>query len=330
MWCEFLKPQDVCKDFVINLFKKYNVALNFKLEYMSFTDDLFEMIRIYNQNGIPVSIWAVLSDELGYWINEANVDTFGDYVHKLVDIIDLKGLKIYGLCIDMEPPYPLVKKLTNPGSIFDKLIFYITLLTKNLNAGRYSYSKHKFTEIAQFLKIKGLESYVPVVRELYNDVLSGTDMIQNALETPVFDIPWDKYNFMYYATMIRKQIRKYNKGDVDYMVLRQVELLKERFKDNLSISAGVTNTGKLGNEPYYDNMDDFYRDIGVLKTCGVNDISIFSLDGILDPEKLEMFLKGVYEAKPYTPETSIKIINDEKKRLRFMSIAKKYYKFFKD
>lgn len=328
MWCEFLKPHEVCRDYVIELFKRYNIHLNYKLEYMDFSEEFFDVIRVYNDNNVPISIWATLSDDMGYWINEANVDKFGDYVHKLVDIIGKRGLKIYGLCIDMEPPYHQVMKFYNPKTIFDKFIFYSTLATKNLNVKRYRYAKEKFTKIAEFLKLQGLESYTPITRETYYDVRFNTDFIQNALQTPVYDIPWDKYNLMYYATMMRKSIKDYNNNDIDYLIYKQVGFLHEKFGDRISVSVGLTNTGKLGKEPFYDNMEDFYRDIGVLKACKVSDISIFSLDGILEPKRLESFLKGAYEAKPYTPPVSSRVIADENKNKRLMNIAKVYYKIF--
>lgn len=328
MWCEFLKPEDVCRDFVINIFKKYNIVLNYKVEYMNFSDELFNMLEVYNENNIPVSIWATLSDDMGYWINEANVDKFGDYVHNIVDILDKRDLEIYGLCIDMEPPFQLVMRLYNSKSIFDKLIFYMTLATKNLNVKKYNYAKDKFKEIAGFLKARGLESYTPITRETYYDLKAGTDFIQNALQTPVYDIPWDSYNLMYYATMMRKSLKDYGRNDVDYLIFRQLKFLREKFGEKVSVSVGLTNIGKLGNEPFYENIEDFYHDIGVLKACKVDDISIFSLDGILDPVKLETFIKGAYEAKPYTPESSKKVMDDENKNRRLMNIAKAYYKMF--
>lgn len=329
MWCEFLKPKEVCRDFVIEIFKKYNVHLNYKVEYMDFTDEFYNMIKIYNDNNIPISIWSTLSDDMGYWINEANVDIFGDYVHNIVDILDKRGLKIYGLCIDMEPPYKLVMKLLNPKSIFDKFTFYATLATKNLNVKKYNYAKKKLAEISEFMRLKGLESYTAITRETYYDVRFDTEFVQNALETPVYGIPWDKYNLMYYGTMMRKALKNYSSDEVDYFIYRQIKLFKEKLGDNVSVSVGVTNIGKLGNEPYYDNMEEFYRDVGVLKACKIEDISIFSLDGILTPEKLEAFIKGACDSIPYIPPMCKRVIDDENRKGKLMNIAKAYYRMFK-
>lgn len=328
IWSEFLRPEDVCRDNIIGIFKKYEVFLNYKLEYMDFSEELFNMISTYNENSIPVSLWATLSDDMGYWINEDNVDKFGDYVHKTVDILEKRGLGLYGFCIDMEPPYNLVMKLYYPKNIFDKFIFYTTLATKNLNRKKYDYAVKKFNDIAGFMKAKGLESYVPVTREIYYDIKYGTDFIQNALQTPAFEVSWDRYNLMYYATMMRKSIKNYDSQDVDYLIYRQVKFMKEKYGDRISISAGLTNTGKLGNEPCYGNIGDFIHDIGILKGAGVEDITIFSLDGMLDPVKLESFIKGVYDAEPIIPQPRKRVIYDENKNKRLMNIAKGYYKMF--
>jgi hypothetical protein len=75
-------------------------------------------------------------------------------------------------------------------------------------------------------------------------------------------------------------------------------------------------------------MEDFYRDVGVVKACGVNDITIFSLDGILDKERLEAFIKGAYDAPQFTPKVSQKVLDNENKNKRLMKIAKAYYKIF--
>lgn len=58
-----------------------------------------------------------------HWINEDDVDKFGDYVHKVVDILDTRGLKIYGPCIGVESQYYLLIELYNPSVYLVNLLF---------------------------------------------------------------------------------------------------------------------------------------------------------------------------------------------------------------
>ena len=264
IWCEFAKPSEVCNDYILELFKEHNVTLNYRLDYGK--DDLgfYKMLEIYNKNEVPVSIWATLSDDMGYWINERNAYNFYDYIKKLLDRIDCKGLQVKGLCIDMETPLEDIRRIGSPKNRFDPIVAYGKMLTSNLNKNRFKKSMDILTDTACYIREKGLESYATCIRHSYYDLRFSSELMQNALEIPVFQVPWDKYNLMYYATMIRNEMKKIKKVDVDYLIYHQVSYLKKILKDKLAVSVGVTNIGKLGNEPYYECMDEFEKDIGIL------------------------------------------------------------------
>jgi hypothetical protein len=152
--------------------------------------------------------------------------------------------------------------------------------------------------------------------------------MQNAMEIPVFDIEWDKYNLMYYATMIRQELNKVKRVNVDYLIYHQIKHLKETLKDKLAVSVGVTNVGKLGNEPHYESIEEFSKDIGILKECGVEDFSLFSLDGIMQENKLEDFLSAMHNAKPAKPSYCKKVIRNEALAELLLKIGNAYYGLF--
>lgn len=325
VWCEFTSPMDVCKDFVLEIFKKYNVILNYKLEYGKTSPDFFDMLRIYNQKGIPVSIWATLSDDMGYWINEKNAHHFDAYIRELVEEIEREKLGIKGICIDMESPLKDVQRLSNPKSKLDPLLLFGKALTHNLNKNRYNKAKDVLKGTCDFIRSKGLEGYSTCVRHCYYDLRFNSEIMQNALEIPVFDINWDKYNLMYYATMIRQELRPIKRVNVDYLIYHQILHLKEQLKDKLAVSVGVTNKGKLGNEPFYESLEEFSKDIGILKECGVEDYSLFSLDGIMEEKRLEGFLSAMKEAKPIKPEFCSRVHRNEALVELMLGLGKIYY-----
>ncbi len=150
-----------------------------------------------------------------------------------------------------------------------------------------------------------------------------------ALEIPVFDVEWDRYNLMYYSTMIRNEMKKIKKVDVDYLIYHQVSHLKEVLRDKLAISVGVTNVGKLGNEPYYKDIGEFEKDMGILKAIGIDKISLFSLDGITEEKKLLSFLDAIKRAKPYKPNVCNHVIRNEFLSELLFNIGKFYYKLRK-
>jgi hypothetical protein len=327
IWCEFTSPEDVCRDYIIDAFTRYKVTLNYKLEYGHDSEDFYNMIKVYNKSGVPVSIWATLSDEMGYWINERNAGQFDKYVRELVERLEHNNLKIKGLCIDMESPLKDIKNLCEPRNIIRPIMTYVKMLTANLNKQRFNEARKIFSNTAGFLRSKGLESYATCIRHCYYDIRFNSQLMQNALEIPVFDVEWDKYNLMYYASMIRYEMRKIKKADVDYLIYHQVSHLKEILKDKLAISVGVTNTGKLGNEPHYENILEFEKDMGILKGIGIDNFSLFSLDGIIEEKKLLSFLDVMERAKPYKPAVCNHVIRNEVLSELLFNIGEFYYKF---
>lgn len=330
VWCEFTAPQEVCREFVIDIFKRYNVILNYKLEYKKADEQFFEMLRIYNENDIPVSIWATLEDTMGYWINEKNAHRFDRYIRELIEELEVRKLKIKGICIDMETPLADVQRVVTPKAILDPLIIFGKAVTHNLNKRRYNEAKAILRKTCSYIKSKGLESYATCVRHCYYDLRFDSEILQNALEIPIFDIAWDKYNMMYYATMIRQELRRAKKLNVDYLIYHQIRHLKNTLKDKLAVSVGVTNPGKLGNEAYYKNMEEFSKDIGILKECGVEDFSLFSLDGILDEKRLEEYLQAMQNAVPSKPEYCRRVLRNEAIAEKLLRLGNAYYRLLKE
>lgn len=328
VWCEFISPKDICKDFVINLFRKYDGILNYKLEYKQANGDFFDMLRTYNQNNVPVSIWATLGDDMGYWINEKNAHNFDAYVRELVEEIEREKLKIKGICIDMESPLKDVQRLSNPKTILDPIALFGKAITHNLNKTRYNRAKEILKGTCEYLRAKNLEGYATCARHCYYDLRFNSEFMQNALEIPVFDIDWDKYNLMYYATMIRQELNRIKRVNVDYLIYHQIMHLKNALKDKLAVSVGVTNVGKLGNEPYYQNIEEFTKDIGILKQCGVTDFSLFSLDGIMEEKRLEEYLSAMKNAEPVVPDFCRRVVRNEALTEILLKLGKVYYSLF--
>jgi hypothetical protein len=326
IWCEFTPPREVCKKHIISSLKKYDVTLNYKLEYGQDSEDFYTMIKTYNDNDVPISIWATLSDEMGYWINEMNAECFDKYVKELVEKLENRALRIKGFCIDLESPLKDIKNVIEPKSLISPARTYAKMLTTNLNKQRFNEARRILANTAHFLRSRGLESYAACVRHCYYDIRFNSELMQNALEIPVFDVDWDRYNLMYYATMIRNEMKRIKKVDVDYLIYHQVSHLKEVLKDKLAISVGVTNVGKLGNEPYYENIQEFEKDMGILKGIGIENFSLFSLDGITEEGKLLSFLEAMKRAKPYKPAMCNRVIRNEVLSELLFNVGKLYYK----
>lgn len=294
IWCEFLSPEELKQNWITDTFKEHDIMLNYKVEFGEVNENLIKMIYYYNERNIPVSLWLTLSDEDGYWINEQNCEKFYRYVENTLVFLEKKSIKIHGICIDLEPPLQFLKKLIEPQTFREKYLAYKDLFTTHLNTARYKNSVKVFTQLSDLLRSRKLESMAVGTWQLFYDLRYNMNFIQNALETPFFDIPWDSYNLMYYATLIRQQFTKKSDEQIYRFITQQVQFLKNRLGEKLAISVGCTNLGKLGTEAYYETPEEFKKDFEVIKRCGVNDFSLFSLDGLLEEKKLRSFLEAYH------------------------------------
>lgn len=295
IWCEFRSPEELCAPFVAKTLAHYGVALNYKVEYGRIDENLFAMLRHFNGEGVPVSLWLTLPDEQGYWINERNCVEFQLYVEDVLERLAKEHLKIRGICVDMEPPLAMVRAVTGEFGLFRKWLNMLKLVTINMNPIRYRRSEEVFKAVAHSLSVHGLEGMGVGMHEVIADLNRKYPWAQNAAETPILDVPWTLHNFMFYATMLR-QWRK-GPGDpaeaVNRTIREEIQQLQKRFGDRLAISVGVTNVGKMGNEAHYESAEEMRPDLELVKSLGIKDLSLFGLDGLMEEEKLNAYL-GVF------------------------------------
>ena len=295
IWCEFKSPEELRRPFVAKVLARFGVALNYKVEYGRVDGELFAMLRRFNEEGVPVSLWLTLPDERGYWINERNCLEFQRYVEEVLARLAKERLAIRGICADMEPPLALVRALAGEFGPLRQWGGKLGLVTVNMNPFRYRRSEEVLRAVAHSLTERGLEGMGVGMREVIADLKRKYPLAQNAAETPILDVPWSVHNFMFYATMLRQQYD--GPGDateaVNRTIREEIRLLQQRFGERLAISAGVTNVGKMGNEAHYGSAEEMRPDLELIKSLGIKDLSLFSLDGLMEEGKLAEYL-GVF------------------------------------
>lgn len=114
--------------------------------------------------------------------------------------------------------------------------------------------------------------------------------------------------------------------DVDYLMYHQISHLKKVLKYKLDVSLSVTNVGEMGNEPYYEDISEFEKDMGILKEIEIKSFSLFSLDGIIEKNRLTDYLAAVERAKPCKPSICKRVIRNEVISKLLFDIGKLYYR----
>jgi hypothetical protein len=307
VWAEYFTPLDAMKKEVRELLKKYNVNLCIATPYGCLNEEWANFLKTYQEEKIEVTLWLLLSDELGYWPSERNVDEFSEYIDSIFEFAKKYNIQIPCIAIDLETPiYQANKILSEKG--FKKIFTLLKIYRENKNRERFYYATKKYSEILEKIHRNNTTTIVAAIPWIIEDVVAKNIKIQDILETPVTEVDWDVISFMIYNSMFVG----YSKGflsfeDARYLLYLYAKKAKENFKERAGISVGVTSIGKLGNEPYYETPGLLKPDIEVVKSAGIEDIAIYNLEGILKSKNPEEWFEIVINATPKIPPSTLKI-----------------------
>ena len=74
-------------------------------------EHMIEALKKLNEKGIKPTLWSVLTDDIGYWTNKANVIESVDKLVKMIKWARENGIEIDKIGLDYEPPIQILKAL---------------------------------------------------------------------------------------------------------------------------------------------------------------------------------------------------------------------------
>lgn len=303
VWAEYLTPNEALKKNVIKLLKRYDVTLGMAFPPGSMNKDFAKMFREYEQAGVAVQVWPLLSDDSGYWPNERNAGEFTVCVNSIYDWADKNKFSIPWLAVDLELPFYQAEVLKNSiGSMvfFRKLIEYYR---GNRNHGRFYDSSAIYAKIIEDMHARGVKVLTAASNLVVDDIKAGTIGFQDAMETPISTVNWDTVSVMIYTSMLAGYFKQVfsRAGACRYLYTTMADL-KELLWDRAGVSIGVTYIGKLGDEPHYETPQEMLQDMQAAKAAAIEDIAIYNLEGILRSPKPEEWFETLINCEARVPE----------------------------
>ncbi|MEM4245314.1 MAG: hypothetical protein QW404_01245 [Candidatus Nanoarchaeia archaeon] len=210
--------------------------------------------KIKNKN-IDVGAWPVLDKEKGYW--------FSGFVEneEIEKLKQFDGIKIK---VDIEPPFPGGRLTVT--SIIRYCLIYTLRKGKNNEHLRRIVKEHKGKAI-----ISGFPLPNWVTRR-YGDV---TELSQNM-----------EKNFISYTTLNPLLLPRW------YIRLFAKRAIK-RYGKKAIFAIGCTGKGVFGNEKTYKNIEQFKRDLQMMKQLGARKIVVFNLEGIMQREDKKHWIEEI-------------------------------------
>ncbi len=218
----------------------------------------FEKIKKGSSKNIQFGVWPVLSKIEGYW--------FSGFCGKesIQKLLEYKGLDIK---IDIEPPFPFIK-----FSSFGLLKYGVKMFL--------------------FRRAKNNNFLIQTIEEL----AKSSQIIISGLPLPEFlsrkygdDIRKDLggRNFFIYKTFFSGFLGKFLERYYRWFIRSRLKIYKER----AMFAIGCTGSGILGNEPVYSDLKSFEEDLKWFSQCGVKNLVVFNLEGILMRRDSEEWMK---------------------------------------
>ncbi|HOO55851.1 MAG TPA: hypothetical protein PLN69_03445 [bacterium] len=306
VWSEFFNPADFLRKDVMGILSRYDVSPCIAFQPYCMNDEFARVFAEYEQAGIPVTVWALLPEESGYWACEQNAHEFSAFVESIFDWADEKGFGIPWLAIDMESPMQqmdLVKNIDRPG--YKKKLLKTVLA--NRNKSRFYDSATIYSRLVESVHQRGSKTIAAVLAVVMEDIRSGRTGIQDAVETPVSTINFDVLSFMIYNTTLED----FSGGimsikDGNYYLYSAMKDMRGTLGNRAGVSIGVTGAGLVSRAPADKTPATLTQDMRAAKAAGVEDISIYNLEGIMSSDRPEAWFESLLNCETAVPDYSLK------------------------
>jgi hypothetical protein len=179
------------------------------------------------------------------------------------------------------------------------------VLRGNLGRDRYLVAKAGLSDLNDGIQDRGVRTITAVMPWVALELEGEHELIQDMTETPVAGIGWDVISPMLYVSMFAGMTNGLvTEADANWLVYDTCLRLRSRFGGRAGASLGLTGSGVLENEPTFDEPGELVEGLSAALAAGIRDISIYSLEGVLDRDDLREWFDAIRNAGPHVPEKS--------------------------
>ncbi|MCW8932566.1 MAG: hypothetical protein OQL19_20325 [Gammaproteobacteria bacterium] len=264
---------------LINQLKTLNATIS--LGIVDFSDERARIVRLLNNNNIPVIAWQLLSKEQGYWYNMTNASQAISGYEEFLEWTEHHNLFWEGLGVDIEPDISEFQCLLS-----DKLRF-IPILFKRMFKKKYFDDACKiYHTLVSKMKNDGysVDSYEFLFME--DDRKAGSCLFGRLLG--VTDVPANRRVLMLYSSFFRPY---------------GAAVLCNYACGADSVAVGSTGGGVeldgMDHPPL--NWDEFSRDLRLARSA-CDDIHIFSLEGCVEQDFISALIDFNWESPVKKPQ----------------------------
>jgi hypothetical protein len=302
VWSEFLPPEELGSPATVRVLRRFDLEPIVALPPGAQTAAMAGALRELTTAGVSFGIWPLLSDAEGYWPSEENAVAFEQRMQEVLSFLDAAKAAPRTVAIDLEPPLDVTKRLMH-GSLSRRGAF---LLRGVVELARREDSRRRSIEVlvrvASALHARGLETIAAVLPPVVLDLFARDDLWQGIFRTPVTAPGWSVLSPMLYTTLLRRMIPSRHALSARALLFETGRMLVGSVGPaRASLSVGLVTTGKLGDEPAFGSPRELWLDVAAARAAGVEDLALFSLEGVLHRGAPESWLVPFVSALPVSP-----------------------------
>ncbi len=284
IWCETLPWPELRAPAVLALVARYDLDLLVAVRPPDLPA-LPELLAAFADAGVRPGLWPMVSDADGRWASARNAPVFTAFAREVLRAAD-RGPRASAsaLVLDLEPSFHAVAAAFSytPGP---------RARAMPPRTG-YAAAREAFRVLASEARGRGLSVVSAVVpMTLLDPIPPAPAPWQRAMGTPVDGIPWDHASVMLYTSMVEGWSRgAFRRSDAVGLLAAGCRAAANRFGPAAGVSLGAVGTGALGDEPVYRSPAELAEDVSVARACGIDDLSLFDLGGVLARPPAEAWL----------------------------------------
>jgi hypothetical protein len=277
IWCETLSHHDLVQAKTRDLLARgpFEAIVAVQPETL---ETLFPALATLESHGIKVSVWPMLSNAEGRWLSLATAPAYLAWLQTVVDKARATKTVLKELVIDLEPPFRLIHRLLRRDSV--------SPLVKHTAA-------NAIQAFLLELRQEGVRlSSAILPTQAFN---FGRVFAERALGVPSWSGFFDAENVMLYSTLFEGWGRL-PRPAVEALMHKVLVASRAHFGMRAAVSLGAIGTGAFGNEPVYRSPADLASDLAIARACGIREIALFDLGGIVRRPRPEAWLETFADA----------------------------------
>jgi hypothetical protein len=272
VFVEDLEPTELCTPEVVKLLGDRSLEAIVSVRPWNIEETLHARATL-EAAGVPVTLWPMLDDAAGRWVNVRTIPAMSAFIDKVIDhpLLDARSSKVR-LLLDREPPIHDVKAVVQSRSALA-----LAKLAGVLVAAGGSKPLDALVERLRAADIELSAAEVPFV--LADGPLRGVSRLLGVGSSPAgIGTAW----IMAYTTLFSGYSRGYiDRAKATSMLAAAARRTRRRRGPAGALALGCVGPGALGDEAVYQHVDELAEDVAIAVRAGIDRLALFDLRGVL-------------------------------------------------